>query len=107
MSPTLAATARRQGSQLVAKNSANPALSRLTTYNPPATENAYSELHDSRRNESRDGPELAVVRADTPPRPLPQRTSRPQSPRPGRDPRAQEPLRHDRQSTAGKPSSTP
>jgi hypothetical protein len=41
MLPVLAATARRQGSQLAAKNSANSALSWLTPVNPPVTRNAY------------------------------------------------------------------
>jgi hypothetical protein len=35
--------ARKQGSQLAAKNSANSALSRLTPINPPATRSAYLE----------------------------------------------------------------
>jgi len=39
--PVLAATARRQGSQLAAKNSANSALPWLTSVNPPVTGNAY------------------------------------------------------------------
>ena len=41
MLPLLAATARRQGSQLAAKNSANAALSWLTPVNPPVIGNAY------------------------------------------------------------------
>jgi hypothetical protein len=41
MFPLLAATARRQGSQLAAKNSANAALSWLTPVNPSVGANAY------------------------------------------------------------------
>ena len=41
MLPVLAATARRQGSQLAAKNSANSALPWLTPVNPSVTEIAY------------------------------------------------------------------
>jgi hypothetical protein len=41
MLPVLAATARRQGSQLAAKNSANSTLSWLTPINPSGAGNAY------------------------------------------------------------------
>jgi Domain of unknown function (DUF5655) len=44
MLPVLAATARRQGSQLAAKNSANSALCWLTPVNPLVPRNAYLDV---------------------------------------------------------------